>query len=259
MSVASGFATQARVIHAVVLRETRTRFGQHRLGYLWALAEPVVWLLTFYGIYSVLGRQGPIGMPLITFLATGILTYQLFRKTADQGAAAISGNKALLYYPQVQTLDLVVARTALEAVTYTVVFVLIVGVHAMATDAWTIHSALMTAWGFLLASLLGMTMGLFLCALGVLWPTVDRVRGPLMRPLFWVSGLFFTANSLPTQARDVLLYNPVLHCVEIVRDGWFTAYSARHADATYVLVWILGLAFVGLTMERVVRRRVQLT
>jgi capsular polysaccharide transport system permease protein len=259
MSLASGLATQARVIHAVVLRETRTRFGQHRLGYLWALAEPIVWLFTFYGMFVAMGREGSAGMPLITFLATGILTYHLFSKTADQGAAAISGNKALLYYPQVQTLDLIVARSALEAVTYTVVFVLIVGAHGWVADTWTIESTLVTAWGFVLASLLGMTLGLFFCALGVVWPTMERIRGPLMRPLFWMSGLFFTANGLPSTVRDVFMVNPVLHCVEIVRDGWFTGYTAHHADATYVLVWVLGLAFTGLTLERAVRRRVQLT
>jgi capsular polysaccharide transport system permease protein len=259
MSLASGAATQARVVHALVLRETRTRFGQHRLGYLWALAEPIVWIATFYGVFVLAGRTGTEGMALIPFLATGIVTYQLFAKTSDQGAAAISGNKALLYYPQVQTLDLVVARTALEAVTYTVVFVVIVGLDALVAGGVRVDSLLTTAWGLLLASLLGMTLGLMFCALSVVWPTIDRLRGPLLRPLFWISGLFFTANSLPSTARDVLLYNPVFHCVEIVRDGWFPSYTAHYADGRYVLLWVLGFAFSGLTLERVVRRRVQVT
>ncbi|MFW6031112.1 MAG: ABC transporter permease [Myxococcota bacterium] len=259
MSLRNGAIAQLRVINAMALRETRTRFGQHRLGYVWALVEPLTFIAMFAGMYAIVGRTPPGGMGIIPFLTTGILTYQFFAKTADQGAAAIDANRALLYYPQVQTLDLILARTALEAATYGVAFALIMGSHALWVGQLTIDSALTVLWAFLLASMLGMSLGLLLCGLGVVSKTVDRIRGPLMRPLFWTSGLFYTANGLPSGARDILLYNPVLHCVEVARAGWFPSYEAHHANPTYVLVWILGFAFFGLTLERTVRRKVQLT
>jgi hypothetical protein len=34
--------TQSRVIHALIIRETRTRFGDSKLGYGWALLEPML-------------------------------------------------------------------------------------------------------------------------------------------------------------------------------------------------------------------------
>lgn len=33
---------QCRVVHALIIRETRTRFGESRLGYGWALLEPIL-------------------------------------------------------------------------------------------------------------------------------------------------------------------------------------------------------------------------
>jgi capsular polysaccharide transport system permease protein len=257
--VIAGAFTQLRVIHAVALRETKTRFGQHRAGYLWALVEPIVWIGTFFGLYTIMGRQGPDGMALVPFLTTGILAYQIFAQTVDKVSQSINGNKALLFYPQVQPLDLVFARTLLEAVTYVIVFAVIVGGHALVVQSLAIHSILETLLGFSLASLLGMSVGLVFCALNVVSATADRVRGPLLRPMFWISGLFFTANALPSQVREVFLWNPVLHCVELVRAGWFPEYHARYASPTYVLAWIIAFAFVGLTLERAVRRKVQLT
>lgn len=250
---------QIRVIHAIALRETRTRFGQNRLGYVWALVEPLLLIGMFWGIYAMVGRRVPDGMDVVPFLATGILAYQFFAKTMGQTAAAVSGNKALLYYPQVQTLDLIAARAGLEAATYGLAFVLIVGTYSFVEGSWQVDSLLRTAFGLGLASGLGMTLGLLCCAAGVVSNTVDRIRGPLMRPLFWTSGLFYTANELPSQARELLMYNPVFHCIEITRDGWFPSYHAYYADAAYPLAWIVGLAFVGLTLERAVRRRVQLS
>lgn len=259
-TLVSGAATQLRVIYALALRETRTRYGQYQAGYIWALVEPVLWMGMFWVMYEVVGREVPNGMATVPFLATGILTYGMFAKTASQGAAAVSANRGMLFYPHVQPIDLVVARTALEAMTYVVVFIVVMSVYAMAIgEVPTVDSVLRTGAGFALASLLGMTFGLLLCALMVVMPALDRIRGTMLRPFFWTSGLFFAANELPSQARDLLLYNPVLHCTEIVRDGWFPAYHAVHATATYPGMWILGLALVGLTLERRVRRKVELT
>lgn len=259
MSLANGFMVQLRVIHAVILRETKTRFGQHKAGYLWALLEPLFWIGTFAGMYTLLGRDEVGGMPLIPFLATGILPYQLFAMTTGSVANAINGNKALLFYPQVQPIDLVLSRAALEAATYAIVFFLIVGGYALVVQHLEIDSLLVTLWGMLLASLLGMTFGLISCALNVVSQTVERIRGPLMKPLFWMSGLFFTAESLPSDVREVMLWNPVLHCTELVRAGWFEQYHGRYASSTFVLAWVVAFAFVGLTLERAVRRKVQLT
>ena len=251
--------TQLRVVHALALRETRTRFGAHQLGYVWALLEPMFWIGTFWGLFLVVGREAPNGMGIIPFMATGVLPYDMCMKTAEKGSQAINGNRALLFYPHVHTLDLILARGVLEIATLTVVLLLITGGHALATGGFEIDSALTVASGIGLAGLFGMSLGLVLCSLSVMTNAVDRIKGPLFRPLFWISGLFFTANGLPNSVREFMLYNPILHCVEIVRDGWFPSYHARHADPGYVGVWIVVLAFVGLTLERKVRSKVQLT
>ena len=78
------------------------------------------------------------------------------------------------------------------------------------------------------------------------------------RPLFWFSGVFYTANGLPAVARDLMLYNPVLHVVEFVRSGWFIEYRSQHASVSYVCAWIVTLTFLGLVIERAAKRRMEL-
>ncbi len=255
----NGLTAQVRVIYALALRETRTRFGANNLGYVWALLEPLFWILTFAGFFAVANRSAPGGMEVIPFLATGIITFELVLKTAEKGSQAINGNKALLFYPQVHTLDLILARGALELATYAVVFVIIIGGWSMTVPRVRIDDLLLLMSGLGLAGLLGMGLGLVLCGLNVVSPTVDRIRGPLFRPLFWVSGLFFIPTSLPTSAREYLLYNPILHCIEMVRSGFFPSYHSPLVDSGYVVRWIVALFFVGLTLERRVRHKVQLS
>jgi capsular polysaccharide transport system permease protein len=257
MSLARGLIAQTEVVHAIILRETRTRFGAHQLGYLWALLEPVLMIGTFFTMFLIAGRAAPAGMDLAGFLATGIVPYMVFSGSVGRVAEAINGNRGLLFYPHVQPLDLAIARSLLEAGTYSAVFIVLMGANALYMRELHIDSALMVVAGFALASLLGTTLGLVFCSLSQYSNAVDRARGPLLRPFFWISGIFFAANQLPTTAQDLLAYNPLLTAVELVRTGWYPTYASEHAHVRYSLMCVLTLAFIGLTLERAVRRRIE--
>ncbi len=257
MSFLYGLVRQGEVVHAVLLRETRTRFGAYSLGYLWALIEPTLFISTFYVLFTVGERDAPYGMSLFGFLATGVVPYLLFSSSVNRVAEAINGNKALLFYPHVQPLDLVIARALLEVATFGGVFLLLMSVGALAGMPVAVDEPLYVVAGFTLASLLGTGLGMIFCALGQVNKSVERVRGPFIRPFFWTSGIFFVADSLPDIAKAAFWFNPVLHAIELVRDGWYGAYSSNFATPSYALAVALGLGAVGLTLERVVRRRIE--
>jgi len=260
MSLARGAFIQLNVIHALVLRETRTRFGEHQLGYLWALIEPLLWIGSFAGLYYFGDRPAPHNLEVVAFLATGVLTYEIFDNNVGRLGEAINGNKPLLFYPPVKPLDLVIARAALETGTLTAVFCVIMGGKALLRgELPEIDSLLQVMLGLSLAAALGASLGLLLCMLGDLSNVVNRLRGPLLRPLFWISALFYTIEDVPTDLRELMLYNPVVHVVETVRDGWFPEYTSRYADPLYPIWFILGFSFAGLLLERVVRRKLELT
>lgn len=254
-----GLLIQLQVIHALLLREVKTRFGKNHLGYGWALLEPILWIGTFLGLYAMVGRAAPPGMSPLAFLVTGIVPFGLFRNASQHTMSAISANKGLLFYPQVRPLDLVMARGVLETVTQFVVFFLLMGAAALIDGKLRIDSPLVTLLGLCLAGALGASLGLCLCGLSVFSPTVERIQGPLFRPLFWLSAIFHSVDSTPQPLRDIILYNPVAHVIELVRDGWFAGYQARYISAWYPASWVLVLLFFGLSLERVARRRLELT
>jgi capsular polysaccharide transport system permease protein len=252
-----GLVVQSEVVFAVILRETRTRFGQNKLGYLWALLEPAIMIGTFYTFYRIMHRASPPGMDLFSFIATGVVPYTLFTNSVVRVAESVNGNKALLFYPQVQPLDLAIARSLLEAATFGAVYILLLGGHAIVNKRLEIDTPLLVIAGMGMSSALGSSLGLVFCCLQQYSTVAERARGPLLRPLFWMSGIFFTADSLPDNVRHVMMKNPLLHCTEMVRDGWFASYSDEHTDFSYVITWWLGLLLLGLLLERAVRKRIE--
>ncbi len=257
MSLRRGLLTQMQVVHALILRETRTRFGKNQLGYVWALLEPVLFAAPFLALHSMADRSPPPGMTLFGFLITGVITYLAFRSGKSRLYSAVGGNRGLLFYPQVLPVDLNISRLILESATSLSSFALIMGAEALYRGKLEIDNLLLVLLGFGLASLLGGSLGMVLGALSLYWPTLERITGPMLRPLFWISGVFFTANDLPADILSVLIYNPVLHAVELVRTGWFVDYSSRSASVVYLGGWVLGLMFLGLALERTSRARLE--
>src|SRR5438067_12602576 len=68
--------TQCRVIQALIIRETRTRFGDAKLGYGWALLEPILHITMLSAVFSLMmqGRP-PIGTHFFIFYLTGLIRY----------------------------------------------------------------------------------------------------------------------------------------------------------------------------------------
>ena len=107
-----------RVIEALVYRETKTRFGQQKLGYLWVFLEPISQIAVFTAIFGVfMGRVMP-GVDYIVYLTIGVVGWNLFNDTLNQSLTAVKSNQGLLIYNRVKPIDTVLSRAVLEGVIF---------------------------------------------------------------------------------------------------------------------------------------------
>lgn len=255
-------AIQANVIWALLLREIRTRFGRNQLGYLWALMGPLANIVLLMIIFDALGRLAPAGLDFPLFLMTGIVPWFLFTNTLRRVLKAIEGNRGLLVYPRVKPLDLVIARSMLEAATYLVVFLLLLlllGLGAVRGPAVVPQQPLTALGVFAGVALLAAGLGAACAALMAVMPSIENLIGLITRPLYFISGIFFSVEVVPEPFRSYLLFNPLLHANEMMRAAFFASYDGRSADPAYLFCWILGAVFAGLVMQRAFRRCVAVT
>lgn len=255
--VLSAAATQGRVVHALMLRETKSRFGRQKLGYLWALLEPTAFVALFAIMFSYARQSAPSGMPVVPFMITGIAPFMLFRNTMTQTMGAIETNRVLLAFPQIKLLDLVLARALLEIATLTVVFFLILaGAHALGYTI-KIENPLLVLFVLTCLAITGFGLGAVFAALVPFARSMPQIVSILAgRPLFFISGLFFTAEMMPTGVREFLLLNPILHMIEWLRSAFFVEFESRHASVEYALAGALVSAFLGLVMLRGLGKRI---
>ena len=102
----------------------------------------------------------------------------------------------------------------------------------------------------MLAALLGLGVGTLNCVLFGFFPTWKNVWSVLTRPLFIVSGIFFTFESVPASFQAMLWWNPLVHVIGLMRAGFYGTYDPQFVSYPYVLGIALGLFVVGAYLLR---------
>lgn len=237
-----------RAIVALILREMATTYGNSPGGYLWAILDPVAALAMFSLGFSLMFNAPPVGNSFPMFYATGFLPFMMFNDVANKMATSIPFSRALLAYPVVTFIDALFARFILNVLTHMMVsFIVFFGIIYI-FDARAELDLPVILLGYSMAAMLGLGIGTLNCYLMTAYPVWERSWQIVTRPLFIISGVFFTYGSLPTEVKDILWYNPLLHIVGLTRSGFYGAYRADYVSLLWVFFVSALTLFLGLLL-----------
>ena len=127
----AAFASQSRVLLAVMLRNIRTRFFGHGLGFLIAIAWPIVHTAIVVGLFALGSRTTPVGDSAVLFIATGAIQFMTFSYLSRFMLISVIVNRPLLSFPQVKVLDVLIASAILEILSSCLVLLLFIAIAAL--------------------------------------------------------------------------------------------------------------------------------
>jgi capsular polysaccharide transport system permease protein len=244
---------QRRVVWALMLRETKTLFGKHKLGYLWVIIQAGFTIGIFWVLREITGFSSPPGFSTPAFLVGGFIPFYIFREVISGAVSAVPGNRALLAYPQVFPIDILVARAVLKGAVYLCVMVILLAIARALGYEVPLRNPAAILLALTLSLVLGFGVGSLCSALNLVWHTTERIVPMILRLMFYTSGLFFSVESAPGRIREILFYNPVSHLIELLRCG-MTGYESTFVYMPYVIGCILVTLSLGLLLERYSRR-----
>lgn len=247
---------QARVIGALLMREVLTRYGRHNIGFMWLFVEPMLFTLGVTALWSLAGMHKEVPIPIVAFAVTGYSSVLLWRNMSSRTVNAIEPNLALMYHRHVKLIDVFLSRLILEAAGATISFfvlgVLFTGIGWM-DYPWDI---LQVIGGWFMLMWFGFSLAIFLGALSARSELVDKFWHPAAYLLFPLSGAAFMVEWLPKPAQELVLFLPMVHGVEFLREGYFGDVVRTHYDMAYMTLVCLALTALGLAQERVVSKQV---
>lgn len=253
-TIRAALREKKNVIYAVMMRDMRTRFFNHGLGFLFVSLWPLAHMLILLAIYAVLGRAAPFGDSLPVFFATGLLPTLTLMYVSRFMCLSVILNKPMLAFPVVKVLDILLARAILEILAAFVTLFLVFGILLLLGADPFPRDPIQALYAYLSVLLLALGLGTMAGVIATLFRFFATIYALSLIPIYILSGTLFVASSLPTALAYPLSFSPLIHAVEWMRTAYYEGYPAQLLDKQYLVLWGLTTLCLGLVMERLSRR-----
>jgi capsular polysaccharide transport system permease protein len=244
---------QATVIRAIILRNIRTRFFGHGLGFLIALGWPLAHMLITILMFSYGGRLSPYGESTAQFIAIGSVQFMTFSYLSRFMMMSVVNTRPLLSFPAIKVLDILIASSILEFLASCTVAILIILIAIMTDTPFVPRDILEAAFAFVSSVLLGVGFGILNGVISLAFPMWLTLYTLIIILLWITSGILFVPAIFPEYIRMIVSYHPVLQSIEWMRYAYYEGYSDIILDRSYAIKVGVGAIFLGLLLERSIR------
>lgn len=254
--LAHSWAVQRRVLGALLMRETLTRYGRHNIGFLWMFVEPMLFTVGVTLLWNALKTVHGSNLPITAFGITGYSSVLIWRNMPSRAIGAITPNLSLMYHRNVKILDIFLSRILLEFMGV-LTSCLILTLFFSAIEWMTLpEDIIKVVEGLFMLGWFGASLAILIGALSHDNELVDKFWHPFVYLFFPFSGAAFLIDAAPAGARSFILWVPMVHGVECVRDGYFGSMFTPHYDLGYLAMWNITLTLVALLQVRKLNYRI---
>jgi lipooligosaccharide transport system permease protein len=205
-----------------------------------SIVQPTIYLLAFgLGFGSLVSHVGHV--KYVEYVATGVVATAILFSSAFPGMF-----NTFIRWQFQRTYDALLAAPVdvEELVTAEIIWISFrAGIYGLAPLVVGIAFGLRVEPGMLLVPLIGFVTGFGFAGFGVVIAAVAKtidnfnyVTSAVLTPMFLVAGTFFPISTLPPVLRTIALFNPLYHCVTLVRDVSLGTYSSRDLVSVAVLI-----------------------
>jgi capsular polysaccharide transport system permease protein len=166
-------------------------------------------------------------------------------------------NRQLLYHRNVQVIDVMATRIVLEIggatgsfIVLSIFFIFVGWMRAPVDLLEVLFGWLMLAW-------FGASLALLIGAGTAYSEIVERLWHPVAYLLFPLSGAAFMVEWLPPNMQRAVMFLPMVHGTEILREGYFGDVVKTHYNVGYMAACCLVMSLVGLYLLHQASRRLE--
>lgn len=247
---------QRRVISALLMREIMTRYGRHNIGFFWLFVEPMLFTLAVTLLWSGLKMNHVSSLPITAFAVTGYSSILLWRNMPGRLIASVEPNLALMYHRHVKIIDIFMSRLLLEFMGATISFIALTIGFTMVGWMNLPEDLFQVIQGWLMLTWFGGALAIWLGALSEDHDIIEKLWHPLAYIIMPLSGAAFVVSSMPTAVQNAVLYLPMVHAVEFLREGYFGSVMVAKYDMAYMAACNLALTILGLAKTLKISREV---
>jgi lipopolysaccharide transport system permease protein len=230
------------LLYTLTLHRISVRYKQTSLGILWALLQPLLLMMIFTGVFSVLTKMPSDGTPYALFAYAGLLPWTFFSTSVTNAANSLVTHTQLItkvYFPrEILPMTYLIAGLFDFAIGFLVFLGLITWYDVPLTaHAWSLVPliALLAAWI--------LSISLVLAALQVRFRDVGIALPVLLQLWMFASPVIYPLSLVPGEWRAWYLLNPMAGIVSSMRDILVHG-TAPEAEPLRVACIVIGVTLL---------------
>ncbi len=229
-----------QMIISLVRKDLRGRYKGSVLGFLWTFINPLLQLVVFTMVFSVIMKAGYEQYYLFLFVA--LVPWMFFSASVQDGASSILREKDMIkkiYFPrEVMPIAAVTSGFVNMVLTFSVIFIVLVvsgrGINMVAILCLPIV--------MVVQYILCLGIALIVSALTVYFRDLQYILGIVTMALQYLTPVMYGPDMVPQQFRVLFNLNPMTPVITIYRDILYWKVIPDMSTLLYALG--LGVFFV---------------
>ncbi|MCK5237847.1 MAG: ABC transporter permease [Deltaproteobacteria bacterium] len=236
---------QIDLIFTLTQKDLAVRYSNSYLGYLWSLANPLAYAMTFFLVFKVFIRIDMENYAM--FLIAGLFSWQWFSNSITMAPTIFIANDSMVKkvnFPR-STLPF---STTLQDMIHFILSIIVIVAFLLYYD---MKPALSWIYGVPLLLVLQFFMvfglSLLLSSFNVFFRDIERLTNILVMLLFYSTPIIYSETMIPDRFKLLLYLNPITPIIiswrklfmEGTLDPLFLMLSAAYASGAFIIGYII--------------------
>ncbi len=239
-------ASKVFLLKEMVIRDVRSRYAGSGLGLLWAFVHPVLWMMLYTAVFSLVLRvpAGPGYASFPEFLMAGLLPWMAISEGIARSASCLIDNSAMVK-KTVFPLETLVLSVVLAAVVNEVIAFFVYAVYVALLGHLQWPWLLLSVPALFFQILLTFGLGCIAATLTAFLRDTMHAVGIVLTVGFYATPIVYPASLVPARLQPILAVNPVTHLVDLYRRAFSLHTAPDPASVAYLAVFCLVVAAAG--------------
>lgn len=226
-----------------VRRELRSRYKGSVLGFLWTFLNPLLSLVVYTLVFSIIMRAKIPQHSFSIYLFTGLLPWLYFANTIQQSTILMHNNSNLIkkiYFPRLVLPISLVATNLVNLLLSSIILLVALIIEGVSISWVLVYIPLL----LLLLTFFILSITLLLSALTVYFRDIEHIMTIVTMAWFYVTPIVYAPNLYPSNVYRIFMINPLMPLITGFQDvllyntqpnTWGLAYVFLISDVLFIV------------------------
>lgn len=232
------FLSYKFLLAQLVLREVKSRYKQSILGYAWVLLNPLIQLLVYSFVFSIIFRFPTNNIPYSVFLFTGLLPWIYLQSSLSTATLSLVDSSDLLrkvYFPREVLIYSVIISKSVDFFFASLVLAAFLIFYKV-----PVHPTLLFIIPIFLVQIMLMTgIGLMLSTFNLFYRDIQYLINLLLMLWMYLTPIVYPLSLVPDSLVFIYKLNPMVGIVEGYKSALF-----NHPFDIGAIIWSIVISTV---------------